>query len=155
MFRNRALFMKAAEEQRAVLTSKTTGESYKSSKAWRITRKLSQQQPTRDAGESSAVQDAHHLKEKTEKWTKRGSLEITQESFKTEECESSLKTLLKAPCFPSSLESAWPSFCQMFFLSPLCPLLLELWLNLCWWMWSSRTLWNCFSSFYFFVLQTK
>lgn len=59
--------MKAAEEQRAVLMSKTTGESYKSSKAWRKTRKLSQQQPTQDAGESSAAQDARHLKEKTEK----------------------------------------------------------------------------------------
>lgn len=67
MFRNRALFVKAAEEQRAVLTSKTTGETYKSRKAWRITRKLSQQQPTQDAGESLAVQDARHLKEKTEK----------------------------------------------------------------------------------------
>ena len=128
------------------LASKT-GESYKSRKAWRMTRKLSQQQPTQDTGESSAVQDARHLKEKTEKWTKRGSLEITQESFKTEECESSLKTLLKAPCFPSRLESAWPSFCQMFFLSPLCPLLLQLWLNLCWWMWSSRTL----KLFFFFL----
>lgn len=67
MFRNRALFMKAAEEQRPVLMSNTTGESYKSRKAWRITRKLSQQQSTQDTGESSTVQDARHLKEKTEK----------------------------------------------------------------------------------------